>query len=61
MNNVIVRFLREEEGTELVEWGLIAGIIIAFSVAVFAAIATDVNTLFVGVQGQTTQAAAKVP
>jgi len=29
--NAIVNFVRDEEGTELVEWGLIAGLVIVLA------------------------------
>lgn len=34
----VERFLREEEGTEVVEWALAGGLIVAVGAAVFAAI-----------------------
>ena len=57
MSNAIVRFLREKEGTEMVEWGLIAGLIIVLAAGVFAAIGTDLNTIFGGFTDQTCEAA----
>ena len=61
MKNAIVRFLREEEGTEMVEWGLIAGLIIVLAAGVFAAVGGDLNTIFTGVQTQTAAGAGNVP
>ena len=61
MNNAILRFLREEEGTEMVEWGLIAGLIIVLAAGVFAAVGGDLNTIFTGVQTQTAAGALNVP
>ena len=46
MKNAIMNFIREEEGTELVEWGLIAGLIIVVAAAIFVGIGTDLNTIF---------------
>ncbi|SEG01717.1 Flp family type IVb pilin [Billgrantia desiderata] len=40
----VVRFWREEEGTEVVEWALVGGLIVAVGAAVFAAIGTEVKT-----------------
>ncbi len=57
MSNAIVRILREEEGTEMVEWGLIAGLIIVVAAGVFASIGTDVNTIFGGFTNLTCEAA----
>jgi pilus assembly protein Flp/PilA len=56
--NAIVNFIRAEEGTEMVEWGLIAGLIIVIAAAIFAAIGADLNTIFTAVQGQTAAGAA---
>ena len=36
MSNAIVRILREKEGTEMVEWGLIAGLIIVLAIRPYA-------------------------
>lgn len=36
------RFLREEEGTEVVEWALVAGLIVAVGATIFAAIGDQV-------------------
>ncbi len=38
----IERFVREEEGTEVVEWALVAGLIVAVGAAVFTGIGTQV-------------------
>lgn len=37
------RFVREEEGTEVVEWALVAGLIIAVGAGIFAAIGGEVE------------------
>ena len=57
LSNAIVRFLREVEGTELVEWGLIAGLIIVLAAGSFAAIGTDLSIIFGDVQTETCKAA----
>jgi pilus assembly protein Flp/PilA len=54
-------FIHNEEGTEMVEWGLIAGLVIVLAAGVFAAIGGDLNTIFTGVQTQTATGAANVP
>ena len=59
--NAIVNFVRDEEGTEMVEWGLIAGLVIVLAAGIFATIGTDLNTIFGGVAAQTTEAAGNVP
>ncbi|MDI5921137.1 hypothetical protein QLQ86_10115 [Halomonas sp. LR5S13] len=40
----IERFWKEEEGTEVVEWALVAGLIVAVGAAVFTGIGTQVQT-----------------
>ncbi|WP_018231685.1 Flp family type IVb pilin [Thioalkalivibrio thiocyanodenitrificans] len=40
----VKRFLREEEGTEVVEWALVAGLVIAVGAAIFATIGGHVQT-----------------
>ena len=46
----IWRFLKDEEGTEVVEWGIVAALLIAASVAVFGQIggwvSTKINALY---------------
>ncbi|TDX28401.1 pilus assembly protein Flp/PilA [Modicisalibacter xianhensis] len=40
----VKKFLRDEEGTEVVEWALVAGLIVAVGAAVFSGIGTQVRT-----------------
>lgn len=40
----VQRFLREEEGTETVEWALLAGLVVAIGAAVFTGIGTQAKT-----------------
>lgn len=51
----VQRFLREEEGTEVVEWALLAGLIVAVGALIFAAIGDQVkihlNALLVALGG----------
>ena len=37
------RFVREEEGTEVVEWALVAGLIVAVGAGIFATIGDEVG------------------
>ena len=53
MKNAIMNFIREEDGTELVEWGLIAGLVIVLAAGVFALIGEDLNTIFRAIQTKT--------
>ncbi len=52
----VQRFLREEEGTETVEWALLAGLVVAIGAAVFTGIGTQakiyLNQLLVALGGQ---------
>ena len=56
--NAVVNFVRDEEGTELVEWGLIAGLIIVLTAALFAAIGTDLETIFTALGARVGEGAA---
>jgi len=47
MNTVmqqLVRLIREEDGTEVVEWALVGGLIVAVGAAIFEAIGGHVST-----------------
>lgn len=52
----VKRFVREEEGTEVVEWALVAGLIVAVGAAVFTSIGTEakayLNELLEALGGQ---------
>ncbi|MDX1754599.1 MAG: hypothetical protein R3175_00900 [Marinobacter sp.] len=37
----VKRFLCEEEGTEIVEWALVGGLLVAVGAAIFSVIGTD--------------------
>ncbi|WP_111412473.1 Flp family type IVb pilin [Billgrantia lactosivorans] len=41
----IERFWKEEEGTEVVEWALVGGLIVAVGAAIFASIGGEVKTV----------------
>jgi len=41
----VKRFVREEEGTEVVEWALVAGLVVAVGAVVFTAIGTKAEEL----------------
>jgi pilus assembly protein Flp/PilA len=48
MNKLVAgvkRFLREEEGTEVVEWALVAGLIIAAAAGLYVLIGTEVAAI----------------
>jgi pilus assembly protein Flp/PilA len=46
MRKVLARFIREDEGQDLIEYGLLAGIITTGVVLVIGTIGTKVKTLF---------------
>ena len=57
MSKAVVRFLHEKEGTEMVEWGVIAGMVVVLTAGLFLAIGTDLNNIFGDLQTQTCKAA----
>lgn len=46
----IERFWREEEGTEVVEWALVCGLLVGAGAALYVAIGGQVNTIMTGIQ-----------
>ncbi len=46
MKEKLLRFIREEEGTETVEWAIMIGLIAVASIAVIVGIGTWVNNKF---------------
>ncbi len=46
----IERFWKEEEGTEVVEWALVCGLLVAAGAALYVAIGGHVNTIMGGVE-----------
>jgi pilus assembly protein Flp/PilA len=61
MKNIILNFVREEDGAALVEYGLALLVVILVGVAALQTVATDTTTLFTGAGTATTAAAALVP
>lgn len=57
LRNELKRFLREEEGTEVVEWALVAGLIVAVGAGVFVLVGGDLDTIFTVLQNLTGEAA----
>ena len=45
----VERFLREEEGTEVVEWALVGGLIVAVGAAIFVTIGGEAKRLLTAV------------
>ena len=56
MKNLFVRFVREDEGQDLIEYAFLAAFIAIVSVAVITSIGTGVNLVFSNVDAQVTAA-----
>ena len=52
------RFLRDEEGTEIVEWAIVGGLVVAVGAAVFVTIGTDAKTALDSLKDSVSDAAA---
>jgi pilus assembly protein Flp/PilA len=46
MKNLLVRFVREEEGQDLIEYSLLCALIAVACIAAMNALATDINGIF---------------
>jgi pilus assembly protein Flp/PilA len=53
MKNLLARFVREDEGQDLIEYGLLAGLITAGVVSIILGVGTKVGTLFTNLQEAT--------
>jgi Flp pilus assembly pilin Flp len=51
MREMLARFMRDDEGQDLIEYGLLAGIITAATVAAIVAIGPKVKTYFTTLNG----------
>jgi pilus assembly protein Flp/PilA len=58
MKSLFVRFVREDQGQDLIEYALLAGFISLASVAAITIVGTQLNALYTTVAGQVTKAAA---
>lgn len=58
MKNLFNRFVREEQGQDLIEYALLAGLISLAAVAAVTIVGTQVNTLFTNVSTAVTTAAS---
>jgi pilus assembly protein Flp/PilA len=54
MKNLIQRFIREEDGQDLIEYALLAAFISIVAIAMIIAVGTDVNRYFSNVQSSLT-------
>jgi pilus assembly protein Flp/PilA len=52
MTNLIKRFIREEEGQDLIEYALLAAIIALGAVVGMSILSTQINTTFSSVSGK---------
>jgi Flp pilus assembly pilin Flp len=53
----LVSLVREEEGTETVEWALVAGLLVIIAAAGYTLVGGDVGTIMTNLQGASTEAA----
>ena len=58
MKNLIVRFVRDEQGQDLIEYALLAGFISLAVVTAVTQVGTSLNTLYGNVQDQIDNAAS---
>lgn len=52
MNHLLAQFVREDDGQDIIEYALLAGIITTGVVSIITAMATKVNTLFANLNTQ---------
>jgi pilus assembly protein Flp/PilA len=57
MWTLIKKFVKEEEGTETVEWAIVAGLVILAAAALWATIGDNVQSIISGLASSTTNAA----
>ncbi len=58
MKNLIARFVRDDQGQDLIEYALLAGFVSLAAAAVLPGLGTAVSGLYTTVQTQVTAAAA---
>lgn len=49
MKNLMIRFVREEEGQDLIEYSLLAALIAVACIAAMQALAVDINQIFAAI------------
>jgi pilus assembly protein Flp/PilA len=52
MQNLLKRFVRDEQGQDLIEYALLAGFISLVAVAMIRAVGTGVNNVYSGINSQ---------
>jgi Flp pilus assembly pilin Flp len=58
MKNLFARFVREEEGQDIIEYALLAAFISIVAWGILVTIGTEVTDIYTGVQGATADASA---
>ena len=61
MKNLFVRFVREEEGQDIIEYALLAAFISIVAYTLLGQSGTDVNSIYTEVGSATSSAAASLP
>jgi pilus assembly protein Flp/PilA len=49
MKNLMIRFVREEEGQDLIEYSLLAALIAVACIVAMQTLATDINEIFAAI------------
>jgi pilus assembly protein Flp/PilA len=49
MKNIVTRFVREEDGQDLIEYSLLAALIAVACIAAMQALAVDINEIFAAI------------
>jgi pilus assembly protein Flp/PilA len=60
MKNLFVRFVREEEGQDIIEYALLAAFISIVAYTLLGTIGNDVNTIYTNVGSATASAVANL-
>jgi Flp pilus assembly pilin Flp len=60
INNAVLRFLRDEEGQDIIEYGLLAAFIAVVVAAILALMSPQLSTIYNGILAQLTAAAKSV-
>ncbi|HVH07584.1 MAG TPA: Flp family type IVb pilin [Myxococcota bacterium] len=60
MRNLIERFIKEEDGMEMVEWALVAGLVVIAAVGSWKVIGTNVKDIMGNLEQKTNDAKANM-
>jgi len=52
LSNALLRFARDEQGTETLEWGLVCGLIVVGAIAVIALIGPKVTAMWTNINSK---------